>query len=63
MRGKLRETKGTAGKSSLYIIYNPAVFNPIKNTYTKTEFLGLYIFERPVKEFQKVQNKLNREIA
>jgi integrase len=63
MRGKLQERKGIAGKSSLYIIYYPPVFNPVKNKYTRHEFLKLYTIDKPKNDFEKTQNKLNREIA
>ncbi len=63
MRGKLRERKGNAGKSSLYIVYYPPVFNPDRNVYTRTEFLKLYVIDKPKNEFEKSQNRLNREIA
>ncbi len=63
MRGKLRERKGIAGKSSLYINYYPPVFNPDKNKYTRTEFLKLYVIDKPKTDFEKSQNRLNREIA
>src|SRR5450755_597791 len=63
MRGKLQERKGITGKSSLYIIYYPPVFNPVKNKYTRHEFLKLYTIDKPKNDFEKTQNKLNREIA
>ena len=63
MRGKLRERKGKAGKSSLYILYYPPVFNPVKKKYTRHEFLKLYIIDKPKSEFEKTQNRINREKA
>jgi integrase len=63
MRGKLRERKMLNGKSSLYIDYYPLVFNPMKKTYIRHEFLKLHVFDEPKTQFEKMQNKLHREIA
>ncbi len=63
MRGKLRERKMKNGRSSLYIDYYPEVFNPPKKKYVRVEFLKLHVFDKPADQFQKSQNKLNREIA
>jgi len=63
MRGKIRQTKLRNGKSSLYIDYYPAVWNPDKSVYTRRENLKLKVFDHSADDFQKKQNLLNREIA
>lgn len=63
MRGKIRSVKLRNGKSSLYIDYYPAVWNPDKGVYTRREHLKLKVFDHPADEFQKKQNQMTREIA
>jgi len=63
MRGKIRSVKLRNGKSSLYIDYYPAVWNPDKGVYTRREHLKIKVFDHPADEFQKKQNQMTREIA
>lgn len=63
MRGKIREVKLRNGRSSLYIDYYPAVWNPEKKVYTRREHLKLKVFDNPSDDFQKKQNQMSREIA
>lgn len=63
MRGKLRKKLLKSGKFSLYIDYYPKVWNPIKQVYTRREFLQLYLHKNPVTSLEKKENLLYQEIA
>jgi len=63
MRGKLREKKLKNGRVSLYIDFYPPVWNPVTNSYTRREFLNLYLTKNPKTEFEKASNAISKEIA
>lgn len=63
MRGKLREKKLKNGRVSLYIDYYPPVWNPVKCTYSRREFLNLYLIKNTKTDFEKRSNALSREVA
>lgn len=63
MRGKLRKKLLKSGKYSLYIDYWPKVWNPIKQVYTRREFLNLYLHKSPITSLEKKENLLYQEIA
>ena len=47
----------------MYIDYYPAVWNPIKQKYTRREFLELYLHANPITPLEKKENQLYEEIA
>lgn len=63
MRGKLRKKLLKSGKYSLYIDYYPPVWNPVKQIYTRREFLNLHLYANPVTSLEKKENSLYQEIA
>jgi Arm DNA-binding domain len=63
MRGKLRSKKLKNGKESLYIDYYPAVWNPQTQSYTRREFLKLYLHANPTTPLQEQENRLYTDIA
>jgi integrase len=63
MRGELREKKLKGDRVSLYIDYYPPLWNPVKNAYSRREFLNLYINKNPKDQFERKKNKINREEA
>lgn len=63
MRGKLREKKLKNGRVSLYIDFYPPVWNPVLKTYTRREFLNLYLIKNPKTDFEKANNTISTEIA
>ncbi len=63
MRGKLRKKLLKSGKYSLYIDYFPPVWNPVKQVYTRREYLKLHLHANPVTALEKKENLLYQEIA
>jgi integrase len=63
MRGKLRKAKLRSGKYSLYIDYYPPVWNPHTLSYTRREFLRLYLYPAPKTDLERKENALAKEIA
>ncbi len=63
MRGKLRKKRLISGKYSLYIDFYPPVWNPVKQVYTRREFLNLHLHGKPVTLLEKRENQLYQEIA
>jgi integrase len=53
----LREKKITNGRKSLYLDFYPAVKHPDTGKYTRREFLGIYVMDRPKTEDDKKINK------
>lgn len=56
----LREKKITGGRKSLYLDFYPAIKHPDTGKYTRREFLGIYIMDRPKTEDDKKTNKENK---
>ncbi|MDR3715770.1 MAG: site-specific integrase [Puia sp.] len=63
MRGTLREAKMKSGRIGLYIDYYPPVWNPVKQVYTRREYLELYLHPDPKNALERQENALNKEIA
>ena len=61
MRGKLRKKLLKSGRYSLYIDYYPPVWNRQKQSYTRREFLNLYLHRNPVTSLEKKENLLIRK--
>ena len=61
--GKAKRKLLKSGKYSLYIDYFPPVWNPVKQKYTRREFLKLHLHANPVTSLEKKENLLCQEIA
>ncbi|MVM34030.1 tyrosine-type recombinase/integrase [Spirosoma sp. HMF4905] len=63
MKVTLREKKISGGRKSLYLDFYPPIPNPETSQLTRREFLGLYLFEKPRTEPDKLHNWETKELA
>lgn len=54
---KLRKKPITGSRQSLYLDFYPAILNPKTGEYTRREFLGCYIYDKPGNPLDKMHNK------
>lgn len=59
----LREKKISKGRKSLYLDFYPPIKHPVTGNYTRREFLGLYIYEKPRGVFETQHNKQVKPLA
>ncbi len=52
----LRKKPITDGRQSLYLDFYPTIISPKTGTYTRREFLGMYVFKKPKNEIEKAHN-------
>lgn len=45
------------GQASLYLDFYPAIHNPKTGRFTRREYLGIYIYEKPTEKFEIEYNK------
>lgn len=45
------------GQASLYLDFYPAIRNPKTGRFTRREYLGIYIYEKPTEKFEIEYNK------
>jgi integrase len=55
----LRKRTLPSGKISLYLDFFPAVYNPKASTFSRREYLGLYLFAKPKNSTEKAMNSEN----
>jgi integrase len=60
---KLRQKPISGKRQSLYLDYYPPIANPKTGELTRREFLGLYLFDKPINPIDKQSNKENLAIA
>ncbi len=61
MRGKVAENgKESRARVACTSFTTHLFLTPVKNKYTRHEFLKLYTIDKPKNDFEKTQNKLNR---
>ncbi|MFB9075818.1 site-specific integrase [Flavobacterium procerum] len=59
----LRKKTISQGRMSLYLDFYPPVWNAATNDYTRREFLKIYVYQKPVDQFQKMANTENLHTA
>lgn len=59
----LRKKSISKKRFSLYLDFYPAVIHPNTGELTRREFLGLYIFDKPKNQFDKLHNTETIQIA
>ncbi|WP_282135741.1 tyrosine-type recombinase/integrase [Seonamhaeicola maritimus] len=60
---KLYQKKIKNGRTSLFLDFYPPILKPKTGKYTRREFLGMYIFEKPKSPIDKQHNKETLKIA
>ena len=60
---KLRQKKISKDRHSLYLDFYPAIPHPETGEPTRREFLGLYLFDKPIDETQEQDNKENLQLG
>ena len=63
MKVTLREKPINSGKISLYLDFYPAIPHPETGKDTRRDFLGLYLFDKPRTELDRIHNKETRLLA
>lgn len=59
----LRKKTLSQGKMSLYLDFYPPVWNSESNSYTRREFLKMYVYQKPADQYQKMSNIENLHTA
>jgi integrase len=59
----LRKKKIKKGKISLYLDFYPPIYNPETKKYTRRDFLKIYLYDKPITEIEKTENKENKILA
>lgn len=60
---RLRQKAITNGRCSLYLDFYPEVYDLEKGTSTRRQFLGMYVYNRPVGPEEKAHNRNTLQIA
>jgi integrase len=60
---KLRQKEISGDRHSLYLDFYPPIPHPETNEPTRREFLGIYLFDKPKNESEKLHNKEQMQLA
>ncbi|HTF19410.1 MAG TPA: site-specific integrase [Chryseolinea sp.] len=63
MKVTLRNKPISKGRRTLYLDFYPPIINPETGKPTRREFLGLYVFAKPVGEIEREHNKETKILA
>jgi integrase len=60
---KLRQKVISKGRSSLYLDFYPAIIDMDRGLATRRQFLGLYVYDKPMTSEEKLHNRNTQQIA